>query len=388
MRANSRHIIVRVDSVGGDYVTSGIFNDATGDVTLTRLSGDTVVYNLDGRYLTGYTDNFITGATFNITDGILTLSGLTGGTITVDLDDRYSLTGHTHPLSGLTDTNVGVPTDGEVLTWDTGTEKWIASGATAGAVNLSGLTDTELSATTDGFILTYQASTQQWIASGATGGGGGATTLTGLTDTELSAVTDGYVLTYDGVTDKWVASGNTILAPQTLSFTGSTGDLEISDGNIINLGFIFEPIAGGFNFGTSADTLTITGDIELNAADTPGFEYYFPEKTGIIALASWETITATTYTSIDSGKYIAYSASRVVFSMPTTNNPETVRITGKGVGGWQVDVPSGWTFTFVDEVITDNIQSTEMSDSVELICTGNDAYHVISSTGNITFNNL
>ena len=56
MRANNKNIFIDVNSEGGDYITNGIFNTTNGDVTLTRLSGGTVSYNLDGRYsLTGHT---------------------------------------------------------------------------------------------------------------------------------------------------------------------------------------------------------------------------------------------------------------------------------------------------------------------------------------------
>jgi len=41
---------------GSDYVVSSSFNIGTGDLTLTRVSGGTVITNLDGRYLTGTTE--------------------------------------------------------------------------------------------------------------------------------------------------------------------------------------------------------------------------------------------------------------------------------------------------------------------------------------------
>jgi hypothetical protein len=267
-----------------DYVISGNFDTGTGDVTLTTLTGDTIVYNLDGKYLesSGFTDsnNYVTGATFNTTDGVLTLTHLTGSTVTVDLDNRYSLTGHTHPnydydahtgdtnnphntaLSALTDTNVGTPADGEVLTWDT--------------------------------------ETARWIASGATGGGGGATTLSGLTDTELSAATDGHILTYDQNTQKWIASGATAPEWQTLEYTGSTGALAITSGNTIDLGWEFVDTISGFTFGSHTNTLIVGGDIELESAVTPGFEYYFPEQTGTVALTSdLGHITGATFNTAD-----------------------------------------------------------------------------------------
>jgi len=44
-------------SDGNDYVTGGNFNTSTGQVTLTRIDGGTVVFNLDGRYETSFSKN-------------------------------------------------------------------------------------------------------------------------------------------------------------------------------------------------------------------------------------------------------------------------------------------------------------------------------------------
>ena len=86
--------------------------------------------------------------------------------------------------------------------------------------------------------------------------------------------------------------------------------------------------------------------------------------------------------------YIANSASLITFTLPTTNTIKTIRITGKGSGGWQIDVPNTWTIYFAGESVTNNLQSNDPSDSLELLGIGDDAYQVISSVGNITFNNL
>ena len=111
-----------------DYVSSGSFNTTNGEVTLTRLSGGTVVYDLDGRYsLTGHThdlsdltntghthtiseiidyvptDDYVTGHTFNTGTGLFESTLQSGGTVSVNLDGRYSLTGHTHTTSDITD---------------------------------------------------------------------------------------------------------------------------------------------------------------------------------------------------------------------------------------------------------------------------------------------
>jgi len=48
---------------------------------------------------TSTVDDYVTGSTFNTSTGDLTLDRLSGGTVVTNLDDRYSLTGHTHDLS-------------------------------------------------------------------------------------------------------------------------------------------------------------------------------------------------------------------------------------------------------------------------------------------------
>jgi len=93
-------------STTNDYVTSGSFNSSSGDVTLTRLSGGTVVYNLDNRYsLTGHThsglaDDYVSGGTFNVSTGDLDLVRQSGDTVTVNLDGRYGITNQQKNING------------------------------------------------------------------------------------------------------------------------------------------------------------------------------------------------------------------------------------------------------------------------------------------------
>jgi len=213
MRANNRNIFVEVNSEGGDYVTGGVFNTSTGEVTLTRLSGGTVVYDLDGR---------------------------------------YSLTGHTHP-------------------------EYI-----------------------DGLIVEQT---------------GGSPSVSGVT--------------------KVVFSGATV----------------IDDGG---------------------------GQVTVQSSGGGG-----GSGSGI----TWTAVTSNTTCAFDTG-YIANSGSLITFTLPETNDLKTIRVTGKGVGGWQVDVPSGWSIYFAGITVTDNLQSNDASDSIELLGLGDNEYQVISSIGNITFNNL
>ena len=168
-----------IESVSGSYLTSyndeyttgATFNGVNGVVTFTRNDGDTFNVDLDGRYLTSYTETdpifsaspsvgitgqnivnwdasygwgnhasvgyitgftntneFTTGATFNSSDGIITFTRNNGGdTFTVDIDGKYSLLNHTHTFASLTSkptTLVGygitdAASSSNVSNWDT-----------------------------------------------------------------------------------------------------------------------------------------------------------------------------------------------------------------------------------------------------------------------------
>ena len=136
------------------HTTGATFNSGNGVVTFTKNGGDTYTVDLDGRYLTSFTetdpiftahvvyditstqisnwntaygwgdhsqagylttynDEYTTGATFGTSTGVVTFTRNDGDTFTVDLDGRY-LTSFTEtdpiftasPSAGITDTNI------------------------------------------------------------------------------------------------------------------------------------------------------------------------------------------------------------------------------------------------------------------------------------------
>jgi hypothetical protein len=97
-----------------DYTTGTTFNTSTGILEFTRVSGGTFNVDLDGRYLTGFTetpntDDYLTGHTFNTSNGNFESTLQSGGTVSVNLDGRYAFSsGHTHVIADITDY---VPTD-------------------------------------------------------------------------------------------------------------------------------------------------------------------------------------------------------------------------------------------------------------------------------------
>ena len=141
-------------SYNDEYTTGATFSTSNGVVTFTRNDGDQYNVDLDGRYLTSFTETdpiftahasyditstqisnwdtaygwgdhsqagyltaynneYTTGATFNGSNGVITFTRNDGDQFTVDLDGRY-LTSFTEtdpiftasPSAGITDTNI------------------------------------------------------------------------------------------------------------------------------------------------------------------------------------------------------------------------------------------------------------------------------------------
>lgn len=104
---------------------------------------------------------------------------------------------------------------------------------------LTGLTDTNISTPTDGQVLKYDSASSKWV--NGNGGGGGASTLAGLSDVNLGTPTNGEPLTYDSTSSKWVDGG---IIP---TANGGTGN---------NDGYIRTGIVGG---STPGEHSTIEG---------------------------------------------------------------------------------------------------------------------------------
>ena len=101
--------------IDADGVLSGSVQiDITGTTNYNLVDGrlDSLESN-SGSYLTEYNDEYTTGATFNSTNGVITYTRNDGDTFTVDIDGRY-LTSFTEtdpvftasPSAGITDTNI------------------------------------------------------------------------------------------------------------------------------------------------------------------------------------------------------------------------------------------------------------------------------------------
>lgn len=105
-------------------------------------------------------------------------------------------------LGELDDVTITTPSNGHVLTYDSGSGEWVnAAPSGGGASDLDDLTDVTISTPVDGQVLTYDSGTNQWVNENLPAG---VTTLDGLSDVTITSVADGQVLTYDSGTGQWV----------------------------------------------------------------------------------------------------------------------------------------------------------------------------------------
>ncbi len=101
-------------------------------------------------------------------------------------------------LKHLNDVAITLPiNDGEVIVFDAGANKWINGVA---GMTLEELQDVDVPAPTNGEVLTYNTATSKWVAAAS---GSGATTLAALTDVDIPAPTSGHTLTFNGTSSKW-----------------------------------------------------------------------------------------------------------------------------------------------------------------------------------------
>lgn len=91
-----------------------------------------------------------------------------------------------YDLDDLGDIVVTSATDGQVLTWDATSQKWVNRNASGGSTSLAGLDDVSLSSPTNDQVLTYNSSTQKWENKNAQGGGGDYMGLYGMTEIQSS----------------------------------------------------------------------------------------------------------------------------------------------------------------------------------------------------------
>lgn len=111
----------------------------------------------------------------------------------------------------------------------------------------------------------------------------------------------------------------------------------------------------------------------------------------VTGFTTWTDVTGTTQAMSTFNGYIADNASLVTFSLPATANiGDTIRIIGKGAGGWKVTQAVGQQINVGIVASTagtgGSIASSKQFDTVDLTCitAGSSTIWTARVTGNIT----
>ena len=251
-------------------------------------------------------------------------------------------------------TQIAVGTTGQVLTGVTGSDPVWASPA-ASSISITGDSGGALS----GAAFTFTGGT-----TGLTFAGAVATETLGGTLVVSNGGTGRATLTNHGLL---VGAGTVAI---TQLGVASNGQLPIGSGGA-------DPVLATITPGTGISITNGAGSITI-AATGAGF--------------TWYDVTIGAATLAAESGYIADAAGLTTFTMPTNNVfGDTIKIVGKGAGGWKVIYGAGQNIIFgssASTITTGNIASTNANDCVEMVCTTSSItapiFTVVNAVGNIS----
>ena len=155
-------------------------------------------------FVTGITYAYVGDMYLNVSEGAI-YDCTTEGDDTTALW-KYEMTlsgggGGATVLSDLQDVTIAMLANGQILQYDSTTQKWKNVNLPTLSAAIATLTDVALANLQDGQILQYNGVSGKW--ENVTISPGGATSLAALTDVALTSLADGQMLIYDSATNKW-----------------------------------------------------------------------------------------------------------------------------------------------------------------------------------------
>ena len=145
------------------------------------------------------------------------------------------------------------------------------SGGGSVSLTLANMGDVALNNLADGQVLTYNATTGKWVNANPQGG---VTDLASLTDVTLTTPSANQVLLYDGTTSKWKNSGLKTINGESIF---GTGNIVVGGG-----GSAYLPLAGG----TMTGTLVLTQGVSISSEGNP-LLVYRPSGFNTISNIQW-----------------------------------------------------------------------------------------------------
>lgn len=296
------------------------------------------------------------------------LTGNTGGQVFPDGSDNINVVGSSpYTVTGNPGTNtLTISDDGSIAT------TYIADGgvATPSSNNLNVVGDSVQGTATSGSASTLvvtaidASTTQKGVLETSTNAESiaGSSTAVGVTPASLSAK-------LGSQTSNGIAYGAGTTSAVNWLAEASDGQLPIgSTGN--------PPVLATLTEGNGITITNAAGSITIDA-DNSGMD--------------WNEITVTGPTGmlVDNG-YIANNAAVVGLTLPATASlGDTIKVDGKGAGGWSIGQNAGQTIHFASQDTTTgaggSLASTGQYDCVTLRCiTANTDFVVENSVGNLT----
>ena len=175
------------------------------------------------------------------------------------VSDMVGATALTAGVHGL----VPAPAAGDQNKFLKGDGTWDNAGG-GGSTSLSGLTDTNISTPTDGQLLKYDNNSSKWV--------NGSTSLSALSDTTIATPTDGQVLAYDNNSSVWKnkSLGTAAAKNSTNAVTQSSTDLVESGAVYSALTPLSATLAAGATSVTIQNARITTSSAILPVAETYG----------------------------------------------------------------------------------------------------------------------
>jgi hypothetical protein len=167
-------------------------------------------------------------------------------------DADYSDIAHAHSVEDLDNVTITDVQDGEALTWDEGTSKWV-NAAPAAASILDDVGDVTITAASDGDVLSWDAGTANWI--NVTPEAAAMGNLEDIADVTITTPADNEVLAYDVGSGEWIN--------QTAAEAGLATDAHNHDAAYISI--VGTPTEGNF------PQLTAGGELANSVYDETSF---------------------------------------------------------------------------------------------------------------------
>jgi len=117
----------------------------------------------------------------------------------------------------------------------------------------------------------------------------------------------------------------------------------------------------------------------------------FVQEADLVGSGGGSWIEITTAVEIVGGtNYLANSPTQLQLTVGTNYSNQTVRIVGKGSGGWKLTCTAPVVIKILDEVITGSIEAGAGQElaAIELINLDTNIWQVISAVGNLEFTNI